>query len=249
MDDPLTTNYNHPVLTVTLDRPEVRNALNTALVQRLLDVLHQAKHNPDVTAIVLTGTAPAFCAGGDLSDVPPGADAATLAVRHREFVEVAHQIASFPKPIVAAINGPAVGAGASLALACDHVVMAADTTLKFSFLAVGLPPDLLSTTLLRNRAGSTVAADILYSGRAIDAQEAVNLHLANQACAASDIQFEATEIARHLGRLPTFAFATTKSLLRHAATIGDALVDFEPLAVGVAAASQDFHDAISQYRR
>lgn len=237
------------VLVLTLHRPEVRNALNTVLVYQLLDAMTAARHDDGVRAIVLTGAPPAFCAGGDLSDIPHDADAAELAVRHRSFVRVAHTIASFPKPVVAAVNGAAVGAGASLALVCDHVVMAKGATLRLSFLRVGLPPDMLSVALLRNRSGSTVAADVLYSVDAVDAEAAARLNLANETASNDDVVTTATAAARRLGALPPFAFATTKSILRHSITLGDALVDIEPLAVGTAAASQEFRDATARYRR
>lgn len=249
MDDGLGARRDGSVLVLTLNRPNVRNALDTALVHRLLDTLSQARRNQDVSAVVLTGVPPVFCAGGDLADVPADADAATLAVRHRVFVELAQAVGSLPKPVVAAVNGVAVGAGASLALTCDHLVMAPDASLQLSFLAVGLPPDLLSVSLLRARAGSAVAADLLYSGRAVAAEEAVRLHLATEIATNSDIVPRAVDIGRRLGSLPPFAFATTKSLLRHAATLGDALVDVEPFAVGAAAASREFLDATARYRR
>jgi 2-(1,2-epoxy-1,2-dihydrophenyl)acetyl-CoA isomerase len=249
MDELLEARAAGPVLVLTLNRPDVRNALNSALVHRLLGALHEAKHDEGVAAVVLTGAPPAFCAGGDLADSPEGADAAALAVRHRAFVELAQAIASLPKPVVAAVNGAAVGAGASLALASDHVVMAGDAALHLSFLAVGLPPDLLSVSLLRNRAGSTVAAHVLYSGRPVSADEAVRLNLANRTAAAGDVVPEAVDAARRLGSLPSFAFATTKSLLRHATTLGDAIVDIEPFAVAAAAASREFIDATARYRR
>ncbi len=237
------------ILILTLNRPSVRNALNTALAHRLLDVMNQSKYDDTIAAIVITGAPPAFCAGGDLADIPTGADAATLAARHRAFVELAHAITSSPKPVVAAVNGVAVGAGASLALACDYIVMADTAVLRLSFLSVGLPPDLLSIALLRNRAGSTVAANILYSAGPVDAGDAVHQHLANETAAGADVIAAAIAAARRLGALPPFAFATTKSLLRHATTLGDVLVDIEPLAVGAAAASHEFLDATTRYRR
>jgi enoyl-CoA hydratase/carnithine racemase len=250
MRELLQTSSTGGVLVLTLNRPDVRNALNTALVHSLLDALREATYDEAVDAIVLTGAPPAFCADGDLADVPADADAdaAALAVRHRAFVELAQVIVSFPKPVVAAVNGVAAGAGASLALACDHVIVADDAALYLSFLAVGLPPDLLSVSLLRNRASATAAADILYSGRPVGADEAVRLRLANETAAAGEVVAGAVTAARRLAALPPFAFATTKSLLRHAATLGDAIVDTEPLAVGAAAASHAFTDAATRYR-
>jgi enoyl-CoA hydratase/carnithine racemase len=249
VSDLLKTDRLDSVLLITLHRPDMRNALSTALVNQAADAMQSARRDDGITAVVLTGSPPAFCAGGDLSDIPSGADAAALAVRHRGFVELAQTIVSFTKPVVAAVNGVAVGAGASLALACDYAVLAPDATLRLSFLSVGLPPDMLSVALLRSRAGATVAADVLYSAAPIGAEEAVRLHLANEVAPADGVVTAAIAAARRLGALPPFAFATTKALLRHAPTLGDSMVDLEPLAVGAAAASHEFLDATARYRR
>lgn len=247
MSDGLNVNRDGAVLLLTLTRPEVRNALDSALVHRLLDALHHARRDEDVRAVVLTGVPPAFCAGGDLGDIPLDADAAALATRHGLFVELAQALGALPQPVVAAVNGPAVGAGVSLALACDHVVMATDAVFQLSFLKVGLPPDLLSAVLLRSRAGATVASELLYTGRTIVADEAVRLHLATETASAA--LSHAIEVAKRLAELPPFAFATTKSLLRHAAALGETLAAIEPFAIGAAAASHEFLEATARYRR
>lgn len=249
MNKPLHAHQADSTLLLRLDRPDVRNALNTDLVHHLLDALHKAMDDDTVHAVVLTGTPPAFCAGGDLSDVPADADAAALAVRHRSFVALAQALRSLPKPVVAAVNGVAVGAGASVCLACDHIIMAADATLHLSFLTLGLPPDLLSISLLHQRAGSTVAADILYSARPVSADEALRLRLANEVATTDDVLARAVDAAHRLGSLPSFAFATTKTLLRHACSLGDAIVEVEPFTIGTAAASQEFLAATAHYRR
>ncbi|MHB1710310.1 MAG: enoyl-CoA hydratase/isomerase family protein [Acidimicrobiales bacterium] len=248
MSDRLLASEVGSVYLLTLNRPGRRNALDSALVDDLLEAFRSVRRNDAMRAVVLTGTPPAFCAGGDLTDVPIGTDAAALAARHRGFVELAQTLRTFVKPVVAAVNGVAVGAGAALALATDHTVMAADASLRFSFLAVGLPPDLLSVSLLHNRAGSTVATDLLYSGRLVEAGEAKSLHLIAETAPPEDVVGRAVEAARRLGELPPFAFATTKSLVRHAATLGDALVDVEPFAVGAAAASREFLEATARFR-
>lgn len=237
------------VRVLTLNRPETRNALSTALVRELISAIAAAENDRTVTALVLTGTAPTFCSGGDLSDIASDADAADLAVRHRSFVELAKRITSLHKPVVAAINGAAIGAGASLALACDYSVIADDASLRFAFLSVGLPPDLLSVSLLRNRAGSTVAADVLYTCAPVHADKAVHLHLIDQQASPEEVLESALAAAERLGSLPSFAFATTKTLLRHAVTLSDAMADIEPFAVGSAAASREFLSATARYRQ
>ena len=249
MAEILTSAMVERVKVLTINRPQMRNALNGDLVRLLLDAISSANIDENVSALILTGTAPVFCAGGDLSDLPEYSDAADLAIRHRHFVELARRITTSHKPVIAAVNGPAVGAGVSLALACDYIVMSDTAMLKLSFLSVGLPPDLLSVSLLCRRAGSTVAADLLYSAQPVDARDAVRLHLVDEQCGPDAIMPTAIASARRLGALPSFAFATTKTLLRHATTLGDALVDFEPFAVGAAAASREFIDATARYRR
>lgn len=233
----------------TLNRPEVRNALNTEVVQELLNALQKSEHDDAVRSIVLTGTPPGFSSGGDLSDLSGSTDPSARAVRHRIFVQLAHRIIRFPKPIVAAVNGLAVGAGAAIALACDYVIVAEGAQLSFPFVSIGLPPDLLTASQVTRRSGTTVARDLIYSGRRVASSEAVELHLVDRKCADEELHEQAVKEAQRLGSLSPFAFSLAKDSLRNAYTFGDAEIDVEPLAVAVALSSNDFRIATERFRK
>jgi enoyl-CoA hydratase/carnithine racemase len=237
-----------PVVRLTLNRPERRNALNEGLVAELDDALAELETAAWCRAVVLTGAGSAFCAGGDLSDLPDGAiDPVWAAARHRRFLRLAERLQHLPKPTVAAINGATVGAGLSLALLCDEVLLHHRARVGLGFLQVGLPPDLLMAATLQRRCGWTVAADLLHTGRTLTASEAVELRLAH-AWVAGDVVVTATARAQALAELSPFAFAATKALLREAAGGSAQGHELEVLAVGVAVASPEFAIATAAYR-
>lgn len=235
------------VARVVLNRPDRRNALNDALVMELDDVLRELAAATWCRAVVLTGAGKAFCAGGDMADNAEG-DVGRAVARQRRFLEVAAALLRLPKPTVAAVNGAAVGAGFSLALLCDEVLLHAKAKLSLGFLRVALPPDLLSAMAVQRRAGWTVATDLLHSGRFVPAEEAVSLRLAH-ACVDGDVVMAADDRARELAELSPFAFAATKALLREAAGVATALTELEAMAVGIAATSPEFAAATMGFRR
>jgi len=196
--------------------------------------------------VVLTGAGPAFCAGGDMA-ANGDADVPGALARQRRFLEVGERLLRLPKPTVAAVNGAAIGAGFSLALLCDEVVLHRAAKLSFGFLPLGLPPDLLSAVTVQRRAGWTVAADLFHSGRLVPAEEAVQLRLAHEV-AEDDALAAATVRAQALARLSPVAFAATKALLRHAASSAAAVADLEALAVAVAVGTDEFRTATERFR-
>lgn len=236
------------VACLTLDRPQQRNALDEALVMRLDAVLVDLQHASWCRAVVLTGAGSVFCAGGDLSDnVDDESDAAAAVARHRHFVAAAERLTHFPKPTVAAVNGHAVGAGASLALACDEIVLQRDARFGLIFLRVGLPPDMLSVQNLRRRVGWTVATDLLYSARMVPAPEALTLGLAHEV--ADDALRVGLARATRLAEISALAFAATKAMLHEAEHPGRSIGELEALLVGVATTTAEFRVAAERFRR
>jgi 2-(1,2-epoxy-1,2-dihydrophenyl)acetyl-CoA isomerase len=234
------------VACLTLNRPQQGNALNEALVIDLDVLLSELQSSSWCRALVLTGAGTAFCAGGDMDDnVDAEPDPVAAIARHRCFVAAAERLATFPKPTVAAVNGHAVGAGASLSLACDEIVMHSTAKLGLIFLRVGLPPDMLSVQHLQRRVGWTVAADLLHSARMIPAAEAAELRLIHEVT--DEAREAAIARATRLAALSPFAFAATKSMLREAAG-GRSLGELEALMVGVAATTPEFRAATAKFR-
>lgn len=236
------------VARVVMNRPERRNAINDALVHALSETVAELESATWCRAVVLTGAGKAFCAGGDLADnCPPGEGAIEATARQRRFLAMAKSLLRCPKPTVAAVQGAAIGAGFSLALLCDEIVVHRGARLGLGFLQVGLPPDLLSASTVQRRAGWTVATDLLHTGRLIQGEEAVALKLVHHVVD-GDVVSAALLRAAELALLSPLAFAATKQMLREAANVPTGLPEMEAMAVGLAVTSPEFAAATERYR-
>jgi enoyl-CoA hydratase/carnithine racemase len=206
------------VATITLDRPDKRNALSTAMVDALHAALDAAADADGVGAIVLEGAGPGFCAGADLGefkDVP--GDSGALAQRRTErTAALLEAIATMRTPVVAAVHGPTVGAGASLALACDVVVMAESARFAYPEARHGMVGALVMTSLV-GHAGLKASFEALAFGDPIDAREALRLRMVNRVVADADLTAEARTFARRLADLDAKVLGAMKVLLRDAA--------------------------------
>src|SRR3954468_3417987 len=192
------------VRTITLDRPDRLNAVNSALAFSLGDALADAAAEDAVRVVVITGAGRAFCAGLDLSE-PPQLPVATRADRLDPYAWVGtwvKRIVECEKPVIAAINGPAAGAGFGLALACDIRLVAQSAKLTAGYVRRGLSPDAGVSYFLPRHVGLARAMDILLSGRDVDAQEALLIGLATMAI--PDTEF-AGAVAAYAGRLASGA--------------------------------------------
>ena len=210
----LLTRVESGVLWLTLNRPTVRNALSDDLRTALFEALRTAALDPAVRAVVIRGAGGAFCAGADVAQLGIGqAGTAAMLERGREIVTA---LAELPKPVVAAVQGPAAGAGFSLALACDLIV--ADTSAVFHpvFAKVGLAPDWAFTHWFVRTLGLHRAKDILLTGRALPAAEAHNLGVVARVWPADDFDEDLRAFATSLADGPTVALGVTKRLLNEA---------------------------------
>jgi len=203
---------------ITLDRAEKLNAVNSALANALVEALDDASREDAVRVVVITGAGRAFCAGLDIS-APPEIPTATLAERLDPYAWVGRwvqRVVACEKPVIAAVNGPAAGAGFGLALACDVRLMAASATMTAGYVRRGLSPDAGVSYFLPRHLGLARAADILLTGRDVDAAESERIGLV--ALVAPDADF-ATAVTRYASRLAAgapVAQALTKRLLHHA---------------------------------
>ena len=203
---------------ITLNRPERRNALNAALNRDLLAAFGQARDDASVRAIVLTGAGKGFCAGADLS----GFAAQPTAEQVYDSIINSYQplmglITTIEKPVIGAINGVAAGAGASLALACDLLVMAEDASLMMAFSNIGLVPDAGACWFLVRQVGYSRAYQIAIEGEQISAERCASFGLANKVAAPDQLLPEAPAWAHQLAKRPTLALGLTKHALNHAA--------------------------------
>ncbi|MCA8903233.1 MAG: enoyl-CoA hydratase/isomerase family protein [Hyphomonas sp.] len=213
------------ILCLTLDVPGKKNALTDVLRAELRDALADAQDNREVRAIVLCGAAGSFCSGGDISAMTGDREVA------RKRMTILHDVVRFliagSKPSVAAVAGPAFGAGFSLALCCDQIV--ADDSAKFcaSFGRVGLPPDLALSWTLPRRVGDGAARRILLTAKVVEAEEAGAIGLADEVVEGADLLDAARERAMELAAYTMESKAHLKALLAASGGSLDELLEQE----------------------
>jgi len=204
---------------VTLNRPEKRNALNDAMREELLAVLREAAADKAVKALILTGAGQAFCAGGDIAAMQERAQAPAGEVAFNGWSrqQRTHQAVAFlhelPKPVVAAVNGPATGLGADIAMACDFVVAGAHASFAWNYVLRGLIPDGGGMYFLPRRVGLVKAKELIFSGQTIDAPEALRIGAADRLAEADALLAEARSLARQFTQGSGAAIALGKATL------------------------------------
>ena len=202
------------VATITLNRPEARNALNMAVKTELADVLQTIRHDADIRAVVVTGAAGSFCAGGDIIEMELNDSPRTSRSRlARLLEEIFVRLAEMEKPTIAAVEGHAHGAGLSLALACDLMIVSEEAVLSCAFSKVGLVPDCGSLYFLPRRLPMPVAKELVFTGRRFGGKEAVEMGLANRAVEAGTAAEVAGRLALELAEGATVALGMAKRLL------------------------------------
>ncbi len=212
------------VLTLTLNRPEARNAMSRPMNQALQQQLAAAEFNPAVKCIVLTGAGKGFCAGGDVKGMAAGGNSTLGAPTideaiHRQRVNqraTAGKLFKMPKPTLAALPGAAAGAGLALALACDLRIMASGAIMTTAFARVGFSGDYGGSYFLTQLVGSAKARELYFLSDRVPADEALRLGLTNWVCAPADLAAKTREIALRLANGPTVAYRYMKENLNRA---------------------------------
>lgn len=208
------------VASITLNRPEARNALNAEMKAALLAAARDAAADDRVRAVLVTGAGRAFCAGQDLREHAEGLAAGTdpISTVRAHYNPIITAITRMPKPVVAGVNGVAAGAGASLALACDFRLAARGASVLMAFARVGLGPDSGASWILQRLAGPARATELLMLAEPIDADRAAELGLVHRVVADDALAGEAGQLAARLAAGPTAAYAAIKDALAFAAT-------------------------------
>ncbi len=212
MSDHLITELRDGVLSLGLNRPDRKNALTPQLYAELADILINAASSEDVRVVILHGNNDVFCAGNDIENFATS----TPEDGERPSLYFMRALSGLMKPVVAAVNGPAVGIGATLLLHCDLVYAGRDAKLLFPFVKLGLCPEFASTLLLTSRLGYQRAAELLLLGEACDAGRALSLGLVNEVMNPDAVLPRAREAAERLAALPALALQTSKKLMREA---------------------------------
>lgn len=239
------------VVCLTLDLPNRRNMMSEAMTASWRRAVEALAADDGVRAVVVTGAGSAFCSGGDLSwiESEPDAPVSSLRSRMAAFYRTWLAISDLEVPTVAAVNGPAIGAGVALALACDLRFVAVEARLAVPFTKLGLHPGMATTWSLSEVAGPAVARDLLLTGRAIDGEEAVRLGLASRAVAAERVLHVALDAAAAIAHAAPVATRLTKAALSgsgHASR--EAALEWEALAQAVTLATSDMREGIAAQR-
>jgi len=209
------------VAVITLNRPELMNAFSDTMREGLLHALQQAESTPEVRCVVLTGAGRAFCAGGDvasMTELQARDDATIIHQRMAVGSQVVHGIRRMPKPVIAAINGAAAGAGINLALACDLRFASDKAQFAESFVKIGLVPDWGGTFLLTHLVGTSKAMELMMTGERIDAAEALRLGILNRIFPDDAFRQEVMNFAGKLARGPAGTLARIKQAIYLGAT-------------------------------
>lgn len=238
------------VATLTLDRPEKRNAVMPPDWRALEEYLDQGSADPKVRVFVLTGAGAIFSAGGDLKSM--GERLAQSPVRRsRELLRMTRAMQRFretPKPILAAVNGAAIGAGCVIALACDLRLATASATFSVPFLRVGMQPDFGGAYFLPRLLGTARALELLWTGDALSADEAARLGLVNRVFPDESFVARVQEFAAKVARNPAGPLALSKLTVYHGAeqTLSE-LLDIEALAQTVLSKSHDAQEGVRAF--
>ncbi|MEW5990174.1 MAG: enoyl-CoA hydratase-related protein [Chloroflexota bacterium] len=236
------------IATITLNRPAALNALTIPMKERLLEALLDAGRDPAVRVVVLTGAGRAFCAGQDLKErLAPDAPSLDDELRLR-YNPVVRAIRDLPRPVIAAVNGVAAGAGASLAFACDLRIAAESASFVLAFGRIGLVPDSGATWTLPRLVGAARAAEIALLGDPVGAAEALRIGLVSRVVAGGDLAVKTAAIAGRLAGLAPGATAATKRLLGAAFEVDlDAALEAEAQAQAAAGAHPDHAEGLAAF--
>ena len=200
-----------PVRTLRMNRPEKKNALTLAMYDAMAQAIEEAGQRADIRCVLIAGHDSGFCAGNDLNDFVAMAQGGTLGAPILRFL---HALARVDKPLVAAVNGRAVGVGTTMLLHCDHVVASDTAVLSAPFVALGLVPEAASSLIAPRLMGHARAFALLVMGQPLSAAEAKEAGIVNAVVPAADLETRALVAARTIAALPAEGVTTARRLMR-----------------------------------
>jgi len=236
------------IATITLNRPEVYNAVNEKLTYELQDALKQVTRNPEVRVLVFTGTGKAFCSGQDLKEASQLENRSLSDSLYKRYNPVIRAMREMPKPIIGKLNGVAAGAGCSLILACDLIIASEAASLSQLFINIGLVPDSGSSFFLPRLVGSLKAFELCTLGTKLNAHDALELGLVNQVVTAEALDRTVQQLAERYAVAPTKAIGLIKKMLQKSgsATLNE-MLDYEALCQEIAGQSTDFREGVAAF--
>jgi 2-(1,2-epoxy-1,2-dihydrophenyl)acetyl-CoA isomerase len=238
------------VATITLTRPEVLNATNDALYRDLSAAIGAVREDPEARCIILTGAGRGFCAGADVRNMDPDASPLKRRKRHRWILrDVLAPLARLDKPVIAAVNGAAVGAGFNMALAADILVASENAVFSQIFVRLGLVPDLGGFYLLTRVVGLNKAKELCFTGRKLTAKEGAELGFVNHVVPAGELISKARALAEEIAAGPATSLSMIKSILNMSSTATlDEMLEFETYAQTLAYGSPEHPEGVAAFR-
>jgi 2-(1,2-epoxy-1,2-dihydrophenyl)acetyl-CoA isomerase len=252
MSDSVAYDVTAGIATITLNRPDAMNSLDTATKVALRDAIQAAAEDDAVRCVVLTGTGRAFCVGQDLKEHIQLLQANDLdalwSTVPDHFAPMALALAEMPKPVIASVNGVAAGAGASLAFACDFRIVAETAGFNLAFAGIALSCDTGISWTLPRLVGQARATELLYFPRTVPAAEALTLGLASSVVPAEELATATAELATRLASGPTLAYGSIRQSLAYSAThtLAEALV-FEAGKMQLTGGTEDHSNAVASF--
>ncbi|WP_417725103.1 enoyl-CoA hydratase/isomerase family protein [Salipiger sp.] len=240
------------IATITLNRPEKRNAFTDGMVRRWVQLLQDAEMRDDVKVVVLTGTGTAFSAGGDIGDFREKAEESPIAVRDRLVTNaqsLAHALTRMEKPVIAAVNGAATGGGMDVALLCDIRLASESARFAETYARLGLVPGLGGAWLLPRLVGTARALDLLWTARWVDAAEAQSIGLVTHVFPDDTFRDKVASFAAQLAAAPPMSLRYIKQLVRQSHDSDfDTHLDAVATKLALVRTSSDHKEAIAARR-
>jgi 2-(1,2-epoxy-1,2-dihydrophenyl)acetyl-CoA isomerase len=236
------------VATITLNRPEVYNALNDEITFELQDALKAVAKDEAVRVVVLTGAGKAFCSGQDLKAASGQQKRSFQDSLQKRYNPIIRAMRSLPKPIICRLNGVAAGAGASLALACDIIVASEEASLIEIFINIGLVPDSGSSYFLPRLIGTARAFELCAMGQRVKAAEAFTMGLVNKVCPSDQLDHTVQGFTSYFATAPTKSVGLIKKMLNRSstATLED-MLEYEAYCQEIAGQSDDYKEGVTAF--
>jgi 2-(1,2-epoxy-1,2-dihydrophenyl)acetyl-CoA isomerase len=237
------------VAAITFNRPEVRNAFNDQMANEVQAALKNAERDDHVRCIVITGAGPGFCAGQDLAAIHARSEDVSFREHLlRTYNPIVSKLHSIEKPVIAAINGAAAGAGWGIALACDIRYASETAKFRLAFIGIGLAPDSGTSFFLPRMIGLGKALELAYTNDLIDAHVALSLGLVNTVVPPDQLMPVTLELARRLAHGPTRGLGLTKRAMNYALNVDlDTALDYEAHIQEVAGRSADHREGVQAF--
>lgn len=241
-------NVENGVATITLNRPDVYNALNDEITFEMQDAFKAVSKDENVRVVVLTGEGKAFCSGQDLKAASGDQKRSFLQSLHKRYNPIISAMRSLPKPIVCRLNGVAAGAGCSIALACDIIIASEEATLIEVFINIGLVPDSGSSYFLPRLVGMAKAFEMCSMGTRVKAGEAASIGLINKSVPSDQLDATVKSYTDYFAKAPTKSIGLIKKMLSKSATSTlEEMLEYEAYCQEIAGSSLDYKEGVTAF--